>query len=339
MTHKNTPSRPLMILRSIGVRHVIPFAAGVVTTLLGVYCLNGVREPEIFPDQPNVDVKETKTLRKSSRVTNERFLENLSAEFVLPDDSDDLGHRILQDYGAIFVAHNSVKKPTHCVFVNETEVQEFQKSARFVSATLGGTTIYLQPAAMEALLAAREQARKMDLDITPRGGSEAARRSYADTVRLWFTRVLPALDYWQRRGRLSSAEAGALRQLPPEDQVPRVLELEKRGLYFSKDVSKSILYSIAAPGTSQHISMLALDVSQFGDERVRNILAQHGWFQTVYSDLPHFTYLGLKESELPERGLHPVRVGNQVFWIPLLTELTTKHKGEIVWPSVLPAEV
>lgn len=319
MPHKKKPSKALLILRSIGVRHLIPFAVGALTALLGVYFLNGGSDRENRRDQPGVDGAEPKPTRKSSRITNEQFLASLPAEFVLPDDSDDLGQRILQDYGSIFVANHDVTTPERCVFVNEEEVHEFQKRARFVSATMGGVTIHLQPAAMEELLAAREKARKLNLDITPRGGSEAARRSYGDTVRLWYTRVLPALDYWQRRGRLSATEAALLRRLSPEDQAPRVLELEKRGIYFSKDLSKSILYSIAAPGTSQHISMLALDVSQFADERVRSILAQHGWFQTVYSDLPHFTYLGLKESELPARGLHPVKVGNQVFWIPLLT--------------------
>ena len=312
--------KTLSLLREIRVRHLIPVAAGMLTTLLGIYFLNGGSEPDVFPEPAALDQPDpNRGRRKSNRITNERFLASLSADFVLPDDSDDLGQRILQDYGSMFIANQNVVTPARCVFLNEDEVQEFQQRARFVSATLGGVTIHLQPAAMEGLLAAREKAHKVKLDITPRGGSEAARRTYGDTVRLWYTRVLPALDYWQRRGRLSAAEAAQLRRLSPEDQVLRVLELEERGIYFSKDLSKSILYSIAAPGTSQHISMLALDVSQFADERVRNILAQHGWFQTVYSDLPHFTYLGFKESELPSRGLHRVKVGNQVFWIPLLS--------------------
>ena len=62
--------------------------------------------------------------------------------------------------------------------------------------------------------------------------------------------------------------------------------------------------------------MLALDVTEFGNPRVRAILAQHGWFQTVQSDLPHFTYLGLEEKDLPARGLRRATSGGQVFWIP-----------------------
>jgi hypothetical protein len=62
--------------------------------------------------------------------------------------------------------------------------------------------------------------------------------------------------------------------------------------------------------------MLAFDANEFQDERVRTMLASQGWFQTVLSDLPHFTYLGLAEDELPGRGLKRVMVDGQTFWIP-----------------------
>lgn len=232
------------------------------------------------------------------------------------DRTDPVGRRILEDYGAVFVASGSVLPPPVCIFSSEAEVVRFQTEARFKTAVVGGTRIELQPAAMDALLAAREEARREGLDITPRGGEEAARRSYQDTVRLWNTRFLPALSYWMKRGRLTKEEVARLKSLSLTDQVREVLELEEDGIYFSKDLSKSILYSIAAPGTSQHIMMLALDVDQFLDARVRRILARHGWFQTVKSDLPHFTYLGLEERELPARGLRQVISGSQLFWIP-----------------------
>ncbi len=102
------------------------------------------------------------------------------------------------------------------------------------------------------------------------------------------------------------------------------MEWESKGLYFSKDLSKSILFSVAAPGASQHIFMLALDVEQFANKNVREILADHGWFQTVLSDLPHFTYLGVKESELPALGLKKVTHGGQIFWIPNIVESPEK---------------
>jgi hypothetical protein len=62
--------------------------------------------------------------------------------------------------------------------------------------------------------------------------------------------------------------------------------------------------------------MLAFDVNEFLNPRVRDVLAQNGWFQTVLSDLPHFTFLGLAEGELPGRGLKRVEFDSQTFWIP-----------------------
>ena len=61
---------------------------------------------------------------------------------------------------------------------------------------------------------------------------------------------------------------------------------------------------------------LTFDAHEFLDARVRDILAENGWFQTVLSDLPHFTFLGLKEADLGERGLKRVEVNDQTFWIP-----------------------
>src|SRR4029434_10487394 len=118
----------------------------------------------------------------------------------------------------------------------------------------------------------------------------------------------PALDYWLSQGRLTEEQVTRMRGLSLREQVAEVLELEKAGIYFSKDLSKSILYSIAAPGASQHIAMLAFDVNEFANSRVRAILAENGWFQTVLSDLPHFTFLGLVERELPAQGLKAVEV-------------------------------
>lgn len=233
---------------------------------------------------------------------------------------DPVARRIVADYGAIFVATESIMPPPVCMFQSDVEVLAFQNAAKFGVATIGGTTINLQPKAMLELLEARNEAHEAGLDITPRGGSEAARRSYSATLRLWNSRFNPALAHWQQRGRISREQAARLRALPIYEQVREVLNLEKSGIYFSTGFDKSILYSVAAPGTSQHISMLALDVAQFANPRVRKILAKHGWFQTVKSDMPHFTYLGLDEAQLSGHGLKSVVVGSQIFWIPNLDQ-------------------
>ena len=230
--------------------------------------------------------------------------------------TDVVARRILEEYGAIFLAVKKVTLPPVCVFTAEEQVTRFQEAAGFTRETIADAEIELQPEAMKALLKARAEAQEENLEVTPRGGAEAARRNYEDTLRLWDTRLLPALEYWLGQGRITAEQVLRLRNLPLHDQIAEVLELEKSGLFFSKDLSKSILYSIAAPGTSQHVAMLALDVTEFDNPRVREILAKHGWFQTVLSDLPHFTFLGLKQKDLPKHGLKSVEADGQIFWIP-----------------------
>lgn len=230
--------------------------------------------------------------------------------------ADQVALRMLEDYGAMFLANPDVVPPPTCVFKSEDEVQQFQAAAGFSAATIDGALVELQPAAMKALLKARQQAHDEGLEITPRDGTEAARRSYNDSLRLWNTRFLPALDHWKKQGRLSEQQVEWLQNLPMDQQIRAVLELERDGIFFSKDLSKSVLYSIAAPGTSQHVAMLAFDVIEFHHARVREILGEHGWFQTVLSDLPHFTFLGLRETDLPARGLKRIEVDGQTFWIP-----------------------
>jgi len=243
-------------------------------------------------------------------------LDQLGRSIGCPKD-DPVAQRVLQDYGAVFVARNVVT-PSVCLFSSEDEVSRFQNDATYNSKVIGGATVELQPLAMQALDAAIEDARQIALKITPLSGTEAGRRSYADTVRLWKTRFERALIHWRDRGRLSDNDVEKLRNLSIHDQVAKVLDLEKEGIFFSQDFSKSILYSASAPGASQHISMLAFDVVQYNNPRIRAIMAKHGWFQTVKGDVTHFTYIGVEESDLPRLGLVPVTMGSQVFWVPNL---------------------
>jgi hypothetical protein len=231
------------------------------------------------------------------------------------DTEDAAARRMLEEYGAMFVAEGVLVPPV-CLFESAGEVERFQREAGWRAEVLGGARVELQPAAMDALVGARQAARAVGLDITPRSGSEAGRRSFADSLRLWRSRCDPALEHWCAQGRLTEDEAERVRRLALREQVSAVLELERGGLFFSKDFSKSVLRSVAAPGASQHLAMLAFDASEFADARVRSLLARRGWFQTVLSDLPHFTYLGLEEGDLSSRGLRRVESGGQAFWIP-----------------------
>jgi hypothetical protein len=247
--------------------------------------------------------------------TNQTFFASLPKSLSLPKQTDEVEMRLLTDYGAMFVARGGVVPPPTIIFIDEAAVGTWQASVKTMRADFGGITVELQTPAMTALMEARSEAQKSSLDITPRG-SDAARRSYSETLTLWQSRVNPGLSHWVTEGSLSEQEAARIRALAPLDQIPEILRLEKQGIYFSKDFSKSILYSVAAPGTSQHLSMLAFDVKEYDNPTVRSILARHGWFQTVSSDTPHFTFLGVTEDELPSLGLKKVKSEGRNFWVP-----------------------
>lgn len=242
------------------------------------------------------------------------FTKHLPAKFEKPLDG--VGRRLLKEYGALFVARG-VLVPNAVVFRDHAAVDAFQSATSSASETVGGIAIVLQDHAMRALKGAIADASAAGWSITPRG-TDAAKRGYDDTVELWKSRVEPGLEHWTSAGRLSVDEASRIRSLSPSDQVAEIFKLEEQGIFFSKDLSKPIMYSVAPPGASQHLSMLALDVVESDNLQIRELLARYGWFQTVISDLPHFTYLGVGESELPALGLRKVVNAERAFWVPNL---------------------
>ncbi|MGD9589521.1 MAG: hypothetical protein AB7Q37_14005 [Pyrinomonadaceae bacterium] len=241
------------------------------------------------------------------------FAANLPSGFEQP--TDDVGRMLLREYGSVFVARDGVTPPAKVVFRDQGEVSSLQSGLMTSAATIGGFRLELQAPAMDALQTAIVQARAKGLDISPRG-ADSAKRTYDETVGLWKSRVDPALVHWVGKGKLTKDDADRIKGMSTFDQVKEVLRLEGQGIYFAKDLSKSIIYSVAPPGTSQHLSLLAFDVKEFDNAEVRRILNENGWFQTVASDLPHFTYLGVKESELSGLGLKKVTSSGRTFWVP-----------------------
>jgi hypothetical protein len=255
------------------------------------------------------------TYNKISEAGELVFIDNLPHRLKIPIDA--VGQRILKEYGAIFAAKGGAVPPDKIVFKNEKQVSAFQARLAKAKANIGGFEMELQAPAMEKLIDAAEEAAQNNLTITPRG-TDSAKRSYAETVKLWASRVDPGLKHWIEAGKLTETEAANIRACSPFRQVSKILKLESEGMYFSKDLSKTIVHSVAPPGTSQHLSMLAFDASEHENPQVREILARHGWLQTVVSDLPHFTFLGATENELFEFGLKKVIDGGRVFWLPNL---------------------
>jgi len=248
---------------------------------------------------------------KRANTTKEKF-----ASKICGYTTDQIAGRVFLEYGSIFVAADSVKVPNACIFRDEEAVREFQEDLRFSSARIGVAEVTLQTEAMRALLDAIEEASTLGLRITPLDGTIAGTRSYNDTARLWSSRFDRALTYWEQRGRIAKADADSARGFSPYEQVPLVLKWEQAQIWFSTGFDKSIFNSVAAPGTSQHISGLAFDVVEHSDNRVRSILNKKGWFQTIRTDQPHFTYLGLDEKDLPGRGLEMVVYRGNYYWVP-----------------------
>ncbi len=272
--------------------------------------------------------KNTTTISKNGEPENTKMTEtptteiktggytaNLPVGFSQPTDA--VGQRLLKEYGALFVAKGGAVVPNASIFKTEAEVSSFQAGLTKSKEKIGNFDVELQSAAMKNLKEAIAEAQQSNLKITPRG-DDSARRDYAGTVALWASRVNPGLSKYIGSGKLSESEAARIRALSPFEQVPEIFKLESQGMFFSKDFSKSIIFSVAPPGTSQHLSMLALDINENTDAKIRDVLAKHGWFQTVVSDLPHFTFLGVPESQLSGLGLKKVNDGGRVYWLPNL---------------------
>ena len=114
-------------------------------------------------------------------------------------DGDPLAARVFREYGAIFAAAN-VTLPPRCIFNSDADLAVFQKALKARSAVISGVTIELQEAAMDALLEAVAEIQPRR--ITPLDGAIAGRRNYADTVRIWNSRFIPALKYWVSKRKI-----------------------------------------------------------------------------------------------------------------------------------------
>lgn len=228
--------------------------------------------------------------------------------------------RLLAEYGAIFLT--TATPPPSIIFRNSAEVEQFQSTLQTRAYRFGEFEIELQADAMDALTAAASELVASGATLTPRA-ADSGRRSYDDTVGLWNRNVGRGLEHWVELGRVTADRADSIRQLSPVDQVEVILEMEdEEQIYFGTFFDRSILCSVAAPGASQHLSMLAFDAAEFQDEMVERRLARFGWHRTVVYDFPHFTFLGHAEESLPALGLRQVARDfngrSYRFWVPIL---------------------
>ena len=245
-----------------------------------------------------------------------RGAQHAAFDSVCSIERNPLARRVFFEYGSVFVSTTEVRLPQTCIFEGPADVAEFQSHLKTKLAMFGNTAIELQSLAIEQLEKARADAANAGLTITPLDGSIAGRRTFNDTVRIWNSRFERALAYWSSKGKINADEAEAARAAPIKTQVEMVVAWEEKGYYFSTNFSKSIFHSVAPPGTSQHLMLLAFDVVEAGNPDVRKLMNKYGWFQTIRTDQPHFTFLGVAESELPERGLKSIIHQGNFYWVP-----------------------
>src|SRR5262249_10236252 len=154
------------------------------------------------------------------------------------------------------------------VFPGPEEVEGFQKSLRASRGTFGEFEVVLQTEAIEALTRASDRLVVAGKQLSARA-ADSGGRSYEDTVRLWTRNVTTGVEHWQGEGLLSAERVLEIQRLSPNDQIELILEMEERdGLFFGTFFDKSILHSVAAPGASQHLSLLAFDVLDYQDGTV-----------------------------------------------------------------------
>ncbi len=234
----------------------------------------------------------------------------------VPSKSDEISYRLLSEYGSLWLNSDPrVVLPPAVVFASASSCRQFQSSLKLAQLTLS-PSCKLQEPALKALQRARDKATSKGLSVTPRG-TDSCLRNYEMTQKLWLSRVEPNLAYYVQNGKISKEWATQVKALPTWQQVKAVLALEENGLSFDKYRQGSIVNSVAPPGSSQHLSGLAFDLAEYSNPKVRVIMNEFGWFQTVQNDLPHFTYLGIHtESELAQMGLRKIQKNGFDFWIP-----------------------
>jgi len=226
--------------------------------------------------------------------------------------------RLFAEYGAVFAT--TATPPPTIIFENSSQVETFQSTLTLGMAVFGDYEIQLQEEALNALSAAAAESAQIGFAITARA-ADSGGRSYDDTVTLWLRNVNRGLEHWGVDGLIAPERAKSIRDMPPVEQVEVILNLEEtEKLFFGTFFDRSVLYSVAAPGASQHLSMLAFDVAEYEIPEVKAVLAKHGWHRTVPNDLPHFTYLGYDEAALAGLGLRYTEktYGNRLygFWTP-----------------------
>lgn len=255
--------------------------------------------------------------------------------------------KVLEEYGAFLVGKDVVMPPT-CLFETPEEVNKFQgrliADHEIVTVRICNKDYAFQKNAglsiINILLPSLARIGIVAKDL-PR------RTTDNDREELTCGREIISLNKdWASRNFEKTSEnwkhqrCKTLRPCPQVETTESIISGEistnqYRGNFIeSEGLNKPIMRSVAVPGASQHISLLAFDLNNnICNSQVIEKLAEAGWFRTVIDDDCHFTYLGwTNERDLRRAGLKRVKCTRNVsrvnarresvvrsFWIPRIT--------------------
>ena len=204
----------------------------------------------------------------------QRFLTTIANKIPTVPEIDTFEYTLLRSYGTVFINQESGIKLPEKVIL-DNELETQSFQDKISIVLVNGTEeCYLQKPAAAALNKAR------DLENIPlkSGYAGDCLRNFATNLRFW--------NKYANRETLTQVKAGK---------------------------ETKILGLVAPPGTSQHLWGLAIDL-QILTPSQKQTLNENGWFQTVVNDLPHWTYLGWREEDLPKFGLQQKIIQGIKYW-------------------------
>lgn len=205
----------------------------------------------------------------------QRFLSTIANKLAILPQPNTFEYTLLRAYGAVFLNQESGVKLPQKVIL-ATEQEAQEFQTTLTMAQVDGTRdCYLQKTAADAL----NKARMMQNIPLKSGFSGDCTRDFSTN-----------LHFWQKYAN------------------NQTLERVQQGK------ETKILGTVAPPGTSQHLWGLAIDLRVSSQEQ-RKALNQNGWFQTVENDVPHWTYIGWTEENLPKFGLKNQVINGINYWL------------------------
>ena len=159
------------IKRSARCKRNLARAAGNSACLAALVCClssGGLTSPGLAGRPPFGEVNSPLRRPLPPCITESAFFKSLPKSFQWPDPGDALGLRVLEEYGAMFVARGVVRPPT-LIFPSQAAVARWQASLSTEQAEIAGVPGRLQSAAMRDLIKARQEAFEAHAGISPAG--------------------------------------------------------------------------------------------------------------------------------------------------------------------------